>query len=324
MTAVGKLHVMPKRTSPFQRMIAMLSAALGTGAKVTEPALVKDRVTGEEREVDVLIEGVVGGYPMTIGVEVNEKSKPASGTWVEAQRGRYQDLPIDKLVLVSRKGFYKPALVKAAAHRIDALTIEEALDNDWNAWAKRESTGIFSLLNINFTCSARVERTGSHELLSVPLDASLRIGPSRLSAGSIAAKLLNEAQSRDFLHGFMKGKLAADIHAEYTDPAGIFWVGDDGSETSLLALFIVMHLTLRETPVHWTAGRFRDAPFVAGGARDQSQRVEFTLSTTPDGSRKGFLLDESGLRMLTSTHTSSTGEIACSVPGSGPAGPEEG
>ncbi len=50
---------------------------------VTESKLLRNRVTGYEREVDVVIEGRLDGEPITISVEVIEHNRPASVEWVE-------------------------------------------------------------------------------------------------------------------------------------------------------------------------------------------------------------------------------------------------
>jgi hypothetical protein len=52
---------MPKRTNDFQRLIYLVRVNLADGATVTESKMLKDRITGTMREVDICIEGSVGG-----------------------------------------------------------------------------------------------------------------------------------------------------------------------------------------------------------------------------------------------------------------------
>ena len=105
---------MPRRSNTFQKLVTLLETALASnGVLVRESVLLKDLRTGEEREVDIILEGMVSSYKTTIGIEVIDRSRPASTPWVEAMYQKHADLPIDKTILVSRSGFYAPASEKA-------------------------------------------------------------------------------------------------------------------------------------------------------------------------------------------------------------------
>jgi hypothetical protein len=144
---------MPERTTKFQRLTALLHSCLAGKARVTESALVRDRITGEEREVDVYIEAEASGYATTIAIEVIETGRKADVTWVERMHARHARLPTDKLVLVSERGFSKPALQKAALLGVEAVTIEEALASDWQLVAKLTETGFFELTTFKYGCA---------------------------------------------------------------------------------------------------------------------------------------------------------------------------
>jgi hypothetical protein len=125
---------MPKRTNALQQLIALLEAQLAPiGAKVTESALLRDQHTGEDREVDVLIEFNSGIHPIRIGIETIDHSRPASTPWVEQIAKKHEHLGIHRTVLVSRAGFYRPALEKAAHLNLTALTLEDASKSDWRS-----------------------------------------------------------------------------------------------------------------------------------------------------------------------------------------------
>jgi hypothetical protein len=78
---------------------------LFAGAEVQESAFLPNRLTGQRREVDVVIRGTVGGYPLTVSVEARSAMRRADAPWVESMIGKHQELPTDKLILVSRAGF---------------------------------------------------------------------------------------------------------------------------------------------------------------------------------------------------------------------------
>lgn len=125
---------MPKRSTPFQVLVELLEHQLAPrGAIVTASKLLRDSVTGQNREVDIVIEGTAGIHPMTIGIEVREGGRPASVPWIEAIAKKHEHLPIHRTIVVSDSGFYKTALIKAEALKIDALTVREVKSTDWSA-----------------------------------------------------------------------------------------------------------------------------------------------------------------------------------------------
>ncbi|MDQ3766350.1 MAG: hypothetical protein M3346_03290 [Actinomycetota bacterium] len=119
---------MPVRSNIFQRLVAEIHCDLGPGWRVSESRLLNDSVTGEQREVDVVAEAVVGGYPLLIGIEVRDRSRPADVTWVEGLAKKHEHLPTDKLVLWSPSGFSESALAKAKALNIETVTPGAGVD----------------------------------------------------------------------------------------------------------------------------------------------------------------------------------------------------
>ena len=133
---------MPQRTNAFQRIVTLLNATLGGQASVVESAMLRDKVTQEDREVDVLITICAANYSVAIGVEVVSWSRPAGTPWVERMRAKHDNLQIDKLILVSQSGFTRPAIEKARFYGIETLTVERACATDWPLLATLESTGV--------------------------------------------------------------------------------------------------------------------------------------------------------------------------------------
>lgn len=113
---------MPARSNDFQRVIYYVRQHIAPDAVVRESVMLTDKTTGEPREVDVLVEGTMGGERIAIAIEVRDHARKPGVQWVEEVRGKYADLPVDKVVMVSRSGFTAAALRKAAAHGIEALT----------------------------------------------------------------------------------------------------------------------------------------------------------------------------------------------------------
>jgi hypothetical protein len=122
---------MPKRSNMFQRLVLLIQHELGKEAVVQESVMLIDRVTGESREVDIVISVTVAGQPITIGVETIDRSRRATVEWVEQMEGKHRHLT-DKLVLVSRLGFTLPARAKALPHGISLVNWADAATADWH------------------------------------------------------------------------------------------------------------------------------------------------------------------------------------------------
>lgn len=124
---------MPRRSTPFQRMVFHVQRQLAPHATVNESELMVDRVTGERREVDVVVRSTVGEHEIVVSVECLEQSRKATVSWIEQMIMKHQALPTHKLVLVSASGFTAPAIAKATALGIEVLSLESAETFDWTS-----------------------------------------------------------------------------------------------------------------------------------------------------------------------------------------------
>jgi hypothetical protein len=88
-------------------------------------------MTGQQREVDVLIRSQVGDHNILVAIECREHKRQATVEWVEQMVMKHATLPTSKLILVSRHGFSAAALSKARLLGVDAFALEEAEASDW-------------------------------------------------------------------------------------------------------------------------------------------------------------------------------------------------
>jgi len=129
---------MPQRSNAFQQLITLLHQQLDDRAVVTESKLLGDQRTGDSREVDIVIAGRSGGYPITIGVECMDHKRKASVEW--RMWAKHQDLHTDKIVLVSRSGFARNAAAKAEKLDMVTLSLDGAAKADWTRIAGKLDT----------------------------------------------------------------------------------------------------------------------------------------------------------------------------------------
>jgi hypothetical protein len=120
---------MPRRTNVFQEVVAIIHSHMAEGATVQESAMLVNRVTKRKREVDGVIRTNAATHDVVVSVEATKGGRMATVEWVERNIGKHQNLPTDKLVLVSQSGFRPQAREVAAAAGIATFTPED-LDED--------------------------------------------------------------------------------------------------------------------------------------------------------------------------------------------------
>jgi hypothetical protein len=123
---------MPKRSTDFQRLVAIVSRHKSVGATVTESRFLLDK-DGGKHEIDVVVEDKVGGTPVTISIECIEQGRPADDGWVNRMKGKHDRLPTDILVLYSRSGFTRGAVAAAKEFRKRLVTWESLSDGSVEA-----------------------------------------------------------------------------------------------------------------------------------------------------------------------------------------------
>jgi len=126
-------YFMPKRTTPFQRLIKNIYSQLAEdNVQVKESVLVGEKYADSEREIDILIKKNISGRYINIAVECRERKRKDSIQWIDEIIGKYINLEIDEIIAVSKSGFSKPAKDKAKHNRIKTLMLEKAMEVDWN------------------------------------------------------------------------------------------------------------------------------------------------------------------------------------------------
>jgi len=125
---------MPQRTTPFQMTVhAIRRHIAAAGVTVTESKMLADSQTGAMVEVDVVAEGDFDGEFVILAFEVTERGRKATLEWVRSMIAKHQNLPTNKLFLVSKSGFVADARNVIAAHsgRVRAVTPEiEMVDGE--------------------------------------------------------------------------------------------------------------------------------------------------------------------------------------------------
>lgn len=172
---------MPRRTNDFQSLITLLHRQLAApDTVVTESALIADPITGQLREVDILIEHLVARYRARIILECRDRSRAATVQWIDELAGKYQNSGA-KIVAVSRRGFTKTALQRATGAGIEAVSVSKAVNRDWLAWVTGLPAVKIELVRVDLV---RIELILAPELRSESLPAPSPDARLRLSQES--------------------------------------------------------------------------------------------------------------------------------------------
>lgn len=117
----------------------MLHRHLGT-TSVEESAELTHRLTGEPREVDVVIRETVAGYDVVISVEATVRR--ADTPYVKAMLQKHAELETDRLVLVAERGFTEPARRLAEMRGVVVITPEALAAADAGASLVPRAAGV--------------------------------------------------------------------------------------------------------------------------------------------------------------------------------------
>ena len=131
---------MPKRSNEFQKLVGLVRVNLAEGAAITESKMLRDRITGTEREVDVCVEGIVGGTHVRVCIECRDRARAADVTWVEELKAKHERLPTHVLILASRSGFTNEARRVAQLNGIEAISFDEVEQTNFHDLFKGKSS----------------------------------------------------------------------------------------------------------------------------------------------------------------------------------------
>lgn len=294
---------MPKRSNQFQRLVALINQCLAHDVLVTESKLIPDIITGESREVDIVLSGTISDYPVSIGIEVSSKNRKADTTWVESMYGKHQSLPLDKLVLVSERGFTKPALKKAAHYGIETIKFENALQTDWELVTKLTAKGIFELTSFKCDCTiVFLLPDGSKDQIDVPARARIRTAGSEIALDQFIEIILNREEVKEILYTHIESTSERQYWFSYMEPNGILEVEIDDVKTKALELRVSINIEQTKTPVTFAHGKYRETLFLTGTPLKEESNPEqdflFLLVKEKDGIFGRLIENQSGFRTL--------------------------
>ena len=265
---------MPRRSNNFQRLVYLIQRILTPGWEVTESEMLVDRITKEQREVDIVIRGNVGPHPFLIGIECAGRKRKAGVEWVEQLAKKHETLT-DKLILVSERGFYRTAEAKAKQLGVQTHSFGVLL-KDPGATMRDMITVGWVKLDGNMECS--LETRGRE----IEVDANSPIfAPNGTEIGSINAIMREHVKEGRTIEAAQRG--ADGFGIDYTFHPGS-WIENSRGERMLIdALHVRSKLMRVERVVPAAQGEFAGHAISHGVIGESSPPLNVVFVTHADG-----------------------------------------
>lgn len=119
------------KSREFELLASRIEANLAPkGAKVKSPDRIRDKITGQYREVDASIRYTVGSCDLLITIECRDRSRVQDVTWIEQLATKRVHIGADRTIAVSSTDFTEAAVRAGVAHNISLRRISELTDDE--------------------------------------------------------------------------------------------------------------------------------------------------------------------------------------------------
>ena len=125
-----------KNGDAFEVIVALVQSSIRNHPEINIALnqLILD-IAGNKREIDVLLSTQINNLQLQVAIECKDYKYRVSAEKVDAFKSKCEAIPsINKLVMISKVGFQKGAISKAAIYGIDLITmnqINESIVGDW-------------------------------------------------------------------------------------------------------------------------------------------------------------------------------------------------
>lgn len=106
----------------FEKAVSHVQKLMGRNTKVNHNEWLQDRL-GQRRQFDVVIRGKLGGHELIGVIECKNWKRRVGTPEVDAFVTKTRDLNANFALIVSKKGFTKPALKKAKDHGVGTFSL---------------------------------------------------------------------------------------------------------------------------------------------------------------------------------------------------------
>lgn len=276
---------MPKRSNPFQRLAMLIHERLGPDWNIEESHMFADLITGESREVDIVAKRTVATYPIFLSIECRDHARPADVLWIEGMAKKHEHLPTSKLVLWSRSGFTRAALLKAQVLKIDAISQANAVRTDWARVARELIGGELQHVTPNYTTFIDVSMPiGNPRRLEYVANAAW-YNSDGFQIGTVPALIQfishNHAAQNAVLDNTSVGN--GNFYVELTPPEPWFADLPEGGQAQILRIGVGIQTITERVPLETASALSDGKVFTLASAALAAGTLEILVHESLDG-----------------------------------------
>ena len=244
-----------------------------------------DLITGESREVDIVAKIIVATYPLFLSIECRDHARPADVLWIEGMAKKHEHLPTSKLVLWSRSGFTKAALLKAQVLKIDAISQANAVFTDWARLARELIGGELQHVTPSYTTFIDVNMpAGKPRRIEHVANASW-YNSDGFQIGTIPALIQfisqNDAARNAVLDNTSVGN--GNFYVELTPPEPWFADLPEGGQAQILRIGVGIQTLTERVPLETASALSDGKVFTLASAALAAGTFEMLVHESPDG-----------------------------------------
>lgn len=288
---------MPIRSNRFQKLVHMLERQLSGKANVRQSVELADRDTGENREVDVVIDIQSGHQQLRIGLEVT--SGRGGTPWVESMIGKHQLGGLsDRLILVAEDGFAGAAVDKARMHGVDVVSLEEAESLDWTTIVGRYEQLWFARVNLRpETTSLTIEASPDSQaevVVSPETEILSADGSRRTTLIQLVHQYLRRAQILKQVYDREDREKLSSFKLDGTPDEECFVIDSKGHKRKLTKLHVKGSLDFMISPFDVKSSTYRGVAISYGEFEFDGKKALAAIVEEPDsGPRVSINLSDS-------------------------------
>ena len=276
---------MPKRTNLYQRLAENVYSHLSKGWHVEESVMLKDSYTDSLREVDVVARATVSTHDHYMSIECRDHARRADVTWVESMYGKHISLPTSKLVLWSKSGFTKAAILKAKALKIDTFSEVEAINADWAKIARDIVGGYVHYLTPTFLTPVIDVMLPDNTLFRIE-DASTVNWENAAgeNVGSMQVLITNIQYRPDLATVFLDHAPigSGEFHIEVKPDEPWFTMTADGGKASIQRILIGVSTVMEQASSDTASANIDGCVMTLTSANFSSGKLESFIIESPD------------------------------------------
>jgi hypothetical protein len=124
------VSAMKKPWKVFEELVTAIEKIHGpVDAVIKSPDRILDKTTGQLREVDASIRYKIDSADVLVTVECRDRNSSQDITWLEQIKSKKESIGANLTIVVSREGFYGPAIKYASRYGIELRVLSE-LDHE--------------------------------------------------------------------------------------------------------------------------------------------------------------------------------------------------